>query len=172
MRQQSVSLIVPPPLLCVHQGVTVWGDGSPDASDFVYRCDPGDVPCDVRQLADQLGRPAPSAHDHPAHAALVVAALDAGLLVVPRDPDLPSWADWLAYLAEEARVSQYAGFATRCPRCGADDTLRVVAGLFATDMPLSAEGFSPTDAHGFDTSEEVVVCGACDLALPLGFLTL
>ncbi len=99
---------------------------------------------------------------------MIAAALDARLLAVPLDPELPSWGEWLAYRTDEApQASPYASFATQGPRCGADDTFHIVTGLFDADMPLVADGFAPAGTRWFHTQAEVAACRARDLALPL-----
>jgi len=65
-----------------------------------------------------------------------------------------------------------AEFSLICPRCSAppeDARLAVVSGRFsARSMPLNDDGFSPTDARGFDTDDEVVHCSMCDSRFPIG----
>jgi len=58
----------------------------------------------------------------------------------------------------------------KCPKCGAEDDLYVVRGVFMGSIPLSEDGFAFTDASRVDTEDEVVRCGVCGAEFPLGDL--
>jgi len=55
----------------------------------------------------------------------------------------------------------------RCPGCGAEGDLYVVAGIFSGRIPLGRDGFAFVDAEWLDTEDEVVECGACGHRFPL-----
>ena len=65
-----------------------------------------------------------------------------------------------------------ASFSTVCPKCKHDGSLCVTAFRAQMNIPLSADGFSPQAAAWMSTSDEMVVCGACDAAFPLDEVTL
>ncbi|POB12164.1 hypothetical protein [Sulfobacillus sp. hq2] len=56
----------------------------------------------------------------------------------------------------------YATFSTSCPYCGADGTLSVVSGVFATQgVAVHADGFALDTAAVLHTADEMVACAAC-----------
>ena len=55
----------------------------------------------------------------------------------------------------------------RCPGCGAEGDLYVVAGSFTGRIPLGRDGFAFVDAEWVDTEDEVVECGTCGHRFPL-----
>lgn len=55
----------------------------------------------------------------------------------------------------------------RCPGCGAEGDLYVVAGSFSGRIPLGREGFAFLDAEWVDTEGQVVKCGVCGRWFPL-----
>lgn len=61
-------------------------------------------------------------------------------------------------------------FKTTCPYCSAEEQLRVVSGVFTTDIPLWEDGFSTEDAKYFHTDEVVVECRACYKNMDIGEL--
>jgi len=59
-------------------------------------------------------------------------------------------------------------YKTKCPKCGEEDTLYVIAGKFqASGMNLGPDGFAFMDANQVDTEDETVECSACHKMFPL-----
>ena len=61
-------------------------------------------------------------------------------------------------------------FETKCQKCG-EENLNVTSGMFeAVGMPLTADGFSTSDASQFNTENELVTCGSCNTMFELSDL--
>ena len=63
-------------------------------------------------------------------------------------------------------------FKTKCPACGKDGCLYVVAGSFeSSGVPLQKDGFALAEASSLSTQDEMVMCSRCGRDYMLDDLT-